>query len=291
MRLIKLGESEPDGFPSREGVFDYFTRKLPSRKLKGAFGLTEYKARMQGFFSGTLLLFSYKKQCMYMARSKSGIRYDGDWPYFLINLKTLKQVGGGLDDFEREVHRRDLYPKSIVNSRQWAVMSDECEEFAKRYFNYEDSDPSGSDDGEDLKQVGKTVRKALMDARIGQGQFRNELIAAQKSCYVTGITDKRLVRASHIKSWKLSTNQERLDRHNGLLLCPNYDHLFDRHLLSFDSSGRMRVSRSITAEVLKKLGVQLSAIVRDLGKRTRRYLAHHYAVFREQEKARMMRRP
>ena len=43
--------------------------------------------------------------------------------------------------------------------------------------------------------------------------------------------------ASHIKPWKDSDENERLDIDNGLLLCPNHDKAFDRGYISFDDNG------------------------------------------------------
>ena len=45
--------------------------------------------------------------------------------------------------------------------------------------------------------------------------------------------------ASHIKPWRVANNQERLDLYNGLLLLPNYDKLFDKGYISFDTKGRI----------------------------------------------------
>jgi hypothetical protein len=39
-----------------------------------------------------------------------------------------------------------------------------------------------------------------------------------------------------------STNAERLDGQNGLLLTPSIDHLFDRGFISFRNDGRLLVS-------------------------------------------------
>src|SRR5256885_16576834 len=63
----------------------------------------------------------------------------------------------------------------------------------------------------------------------------------EKRCRLTGVSDTRLLVASHIKPWKDSTNQERLDGHNGLLLSPHVDRLFDRHLISFTDDGQIIV--------------------------------------------------
>ncbi|WP_255504960.1 HNH endonuclease [Lysinibacillus sphaericus] len=40
-----------------------------------------------------------------------------------------------------------------------------------------------------------------------------------------------MLRVSHFKPWKDSTNEERLDAFNALLLCCNHDALYDKGLL------------------------------------------------------------
>ena len=47
-------------------------------------------------------------------------------------------------------------------------------------------------------------------------------------CAVTGLAIPELLKASHIKPWKDSTDEERLDIFNGLLLAPHLDAAFDR---------------------------------------------------------------
>jgi 5-methylcytosine-specific restriction enzyme A len=43
--------------------------------------------------------------------------------------------------------------------------------------------------------------------------------------------------------------------HNGLLLSPTYDALFDRKLISFDNSGKIILSDAIDFNAYKKIGV------------------------------------
>ncbi len=103
-----------------------------------------------------------------------------------------------------------------------------------------------------------TERQQLIDARIGQGKFRKDVIALQKKCIVTGIDFPILLRASHIKPWKDSTNQERLDPGNGLLLSASIDVLFDRGFISFEDNGQMLVSDDLRrTDILEKLGIDI----------------------------------
>jgi predicted restriction endonuclease len=92
-----------------------------------------------------------------------------------------------------------------------------------------------------------TTRKQLIDARIGQGEYRQGLEKLwDNKCAVLGITNRRVLRASHVKPWKLSNNNERLDPHNGLLLAAHLDALFDAGLITFTSSGDMIVAPELS---------------------------------------------
>jgi putative restriction endonuclease len=82
----------------------------------------------------------------------------------------------------------------------------------------------------------------LIKARIGQGAFRAKLIVLWGSCAVTGYKDLNLLVASHIKPWSVSSNSERLDVYNGLLLVPNLDKAFDSGFISFKESGEIMIS-------------------------------------------------
>jgi hypothetical protein len=85
-----------------------------------------------------------------------------------------------------------------------------------------------------------TEAERLVVQRIGQDVFRSGLIEYWQSCCpLTGIKDAPLLRASHIIPWKdCSTDAERLDVHNGLLLSALWDAAFDRGLVSFDDGGQ-----------------------------------------------------
>jgi hypothetical protein len=102
--------------------------------------------------------------------------------------------------------------------------------------------------------LSKTEKQTQIQARVGQGKFRNDVIArAEGKCEVTGVTDKSLLIASHIHAWsKCETNDERLDCNNGLLLSPSLDKLFDKGYISFDDEGLMLIKPK-SVEMLKML--------------------------------------
>jgi hypothetical protein len=99
---------------------------------------------------------------------------------------------------------------------------------------------------EEIKEV-ETEATALRKARVGQGRYRADLLNFwQGRCAITGVYAPELLRASHIKPWRDSTNLERLDAFNGLLLAVHLDALFDRALITFQDSGDMMISKRLS---------------------------------------------
>ncbi|TSD87479.1 HNH endonuclease [Mycobacterium sp. KBS0706] len=104
-------------------------------------------------------------------------------------------------------------------------------------------------------QLDDTVRKSVILARRGQGEFRAKVESIERSCRLTGITNPSLLIASHIKPWRLcGSAQERLDGMNGLILTPDADHLFDRGFISFEDNGEILVSPRVDPTDLRRLG-------------------------------------
>ncbi|MGW9329227.1 HNH endonuclease [Bosea sp. NPDC055594] len=102
--------------------------------------------------------------------------------------------------------------------------------------------------------VNATDRQQVILARIGQGQFRKNLIDLWKKCPITNVEIVSILRASHIKPWANSTNIERVDPYNGILLSPNMDALFDKGFISFKDDGSIIISHQIGADGMRALG-------------------------------------
>ena len=78
------------------------------------------------------------------------------------------------------------------------------------------------------ESLAETEKITLIMARRGQGKFRSRVKLIEQTCRVTGVSSEDLLTASHIKRWRDSDNQERLDGNNGLFLSPHVDRLFDQ---------------------------------------------------------------
>jgi putative restriction endonuclease len=103
--------------------------------------------------------------------------------------------------------------------------------------------------------IGPTMKEQLVKARRGQGLFKIRVRRQEKACRVTGVTDPRNLRASHIKPWKDCSDQERLSGYNGLMLAPHVDHLFDRGFISFTDNGDMIISPLLDRSILVRWGI------------------------------------
>ena len=118
--------------------------------------------------------------------------------------------------------------------------------------------------------------------RRTQSKFRSNTIPVNKSnCLFTGLTDLRLLIASHIKPWASSDDKEKVDGENGLLLSPHYDALFDKHLISFDSSGKLLVSNRLDNDVFKAWNINIDQNkVYQLTTKQQIYMNYHREVFK-----------
>lgn len=93
----------------------------------------------------------------------------------------------------------------------------------------------------------ETTRRQLIEARLGQGDFRRHVLALWNGrCALTGCDLEPVIRASHIVPWRSATNEERLDPANGLPLVATVDALFDRGLISFDGDGNVLFKGSLS---------------------------------------------
>lgn len=105
---------------------------------------------------------------------------------------------------------------------------------------------------------GSASKQSVVEVRTKQWLFRRRVADMEKGCRLTGMSDLRFLRASHIKPWsKCDSDTEKLDGNNGLLLSPDADLLFDRGWISFESSGRLIRSDDLPTDVVERIGLNL----------------------------------
>lgn len=99
-------------------------------------------------------------------------------------------------------------------------------------------------------------KNELRNARDGQGLYRKKLLEQCRFCPITGISDDRLLIASHIKPWAASNNKEKVDPFNGYMFSPMIDKLFDRGFITFNEKKRMFLSDQLSNYVWKQIGLK-----------------------------------
>lgn len=133
-------------------------------------------------------------------------------------------------------------------------------------------------------------KRSLLAARWGQGEFRQNVERLEQGCRVTGLLDRRHVRATHIKPWRWSNDAEKLDGANGLLLSPHVQHLFEQGYVSFADDGRLLLSRHLNPAVVEKWGLQSAGRTAPFSAAQQSYLAVHRArIFGQERKPRPAR--
>lgn len=125
------------------------------------------------------------------------------------------------------------------------------------------NDGEASDDILDLltSSLSESEKRQEVNARIGQGKFRQEVIRVwgSETCALTLTPIKEMLKASHIKTWRNCENTiERLEGANGILLCAHVAGLFDKHRITFKKVGRefrLKLADDLDKTLMAQLGI------------------------------------
>lgn len=116
----------------------------------------------------------------------------------------------------------------------------------------------------------------LKEKRTGQELFRDKIIQRDKKCIITG-NSPLMCEAAHIIPFNESTDEQKYDINNGILLNAGYHRLFDELQISIDP---------ITCRVVVGDGFKNDTSVNkydgqhvNINKETKKYLKTHYQQF------------
>ena len=220
------------------------------------------------------------------------IRADGDNPYHIdpnhlerdaqvervgVHYTPLSEpmwVGGPQDELVTSLSVSRAHGGTVfrVTPDQWnAIVS------ARGHDADLDTEKSADVDIEEIRSrtdLNPTEREALVQARRGQGRFRQDLLERWRGCAVVGSTVQSILRASHIKPWRELTDTERLDPANGLPLTANLDALFNDGLITFDDHGEMLISPRLSRKDRSLLQLSGKLRKRPMARQIA-YLAYH----------------
>jgi len=180
--------------------------------------------------------------------------------------------------FYREVHHTPFVYFGKISLTDYQLRQDAPSEFVFRLEALSseiDAFKEVREHAAEYKTLEITQQEQIVISRLGQGDFRRNVIRLWGSCSVTGLQNVSLLRASHIKPWKDSDNNERLTPYNGLLLIPDYDFLFDRGYLSFKNNGNVVVSQRLSPFARKVFDVRDDLRLRKVFPESKEYFEFH----------------
>jgi hypothetical protein len=184
--------------------------------------------------------------------------------YIDANFEKYRERTGATpyDTIVGEVQMRDIFTR--IGKGVWGLTEflENIEEYDLGFFTAKENDIIFKK----KKQIDVTEKVVKQKIRIGQNNFRRDLLKLLKKCPITQINEKKLLIASHIKPWMHSDNDERLNPNNGFLLSPLYDKLFDKGigLITFTPEKEILISKRLSSENRARLSVNNMDYIADL---------------------------
>lgn len=160
-----------------------------------------------------------------------------------------------LDPVVRESGRAGLGNASALDEEvwnefhaNWERLTLECEQL-RQTLRYQSQTPlTAPDETTDefaLDDYTGETRQSIVQQRIKQRFFRRAVLASYRGrCCISGVSDARLLVASHIVPWR-EDKANRLNPSNGLCLSAIHDKAFDQHLFTLSDDCRVILSRTL----------------------------------------------
>ncbi|MBS0583712.1 MAG: HNH endonuclease [Proteobacteria bacterium] len=130
----------------------------------------------------------------------------------------------------------------------WERLAVECEQLRQQLLRDHGRKleaSHGVDDDFVLGDYTGETRQTIVQQRIKQDFFRRAVLSSYRGrCCISGVSDPRLLIASHIVPWR-EDKANRLNPSNGLCLSAIHDKAFDNHLFSLTDDARIVLSKQI----------------------------------------------
>ncbi len=129
----------------------------------------------------------------------------------------------------------------------WETLALECERMLATLRTNANGKPPVQDVDDDIVPADFTghTRLAMVEQRVKQHFFRRAVLSGYRSrCCISGVSDARLLVASHIVPWRDDASI-RLHPGNGLCLSAIHDKAFDHYLFSLSDDHRILLSPTL----------------------------------------------
>ncbi len=144
---------------------------------------------------------------------------------------------------------REIWDEFHAN---WEHLAVECDQLRRELFRRNETTESRAVDKVteivlDINDYVGETRTALVQQRVKQAFFRRMVLSGYRErCCISGVTEPRLLVASHIVAWR-DDKANRLNPSNGLCLSAIHDKAFDAHLFTLTDDWRVLLSAKIKA--------------------------------------------
>lgn len=172
------------------------------------------------------------KHAAYIGRSPSALAMK------LTNIASL-------DPVITSTGRKGLKGASAADQNMWKEMQDNWENFVLASEKSIASVVNEAKQDVQPEPADYRGRNKLIQttARVGQSFFRAAILSAYNGkCCITGLSETRLLVASHIIPWR-EDDSNRLNPRNGLLLSMLHDKAFDLGIITINEDMTIHVSR------------------------------------------------
>ena len=130
----------------------------------------------------------------------------------------------------------------------WERLALECHQLMLQYSAPEQEETQPEDNAFLLEDFNGETRQGLTAQRIKQHFFRRAVLSTYRGrCCMSGMSEQRLLIASHIVPWSRDKTN-RLNPSNGLCLSAIHDRAFDKGLISLTDDLRVVLSSELVAK-------------------------------------------
>lgn len=168
----------------------------------------------------------------------------------------------------------------------WEGLALECAQL--RHYLLREIEPTENDidavieQAEQFDYTGQT-RAVVVQQRIKQQFFRSAVLSSYRGrCCMSGVSDSRLLVASHIVPWH-EDKAHRLNPSNGLCLSAIHDRAFDQRLITLSDDLRVMLSKSLHTTEDEYLRVTFHPLEGRQIQAAERFAADHSLIARHRE--------
>lgn len=137
---------------------------------------------------------------------------------------------------------RDIWNEFHADWERLAIESELLRQHLLREHGMTDEIPEGRDDDISFTDFTGESRLALTQQRMKQKFFRRAVLSSYRDrCCISGLSNTRLLVASHIVPWSVD-KANRLNPSNGLCLSAIHDKAFDSYLFTLSDDWRIILS-------------------------------------------------